>query len=116
MKSDSDSEDDGIEDEEFFIDWNLEGLQERLLAEGKINDPKWLDNYLYPHIYLHLIHLTRSVQNYWVKESKFAEFFAADFLLSDDLKLYVLEVNYNPQILSVTDDRILRNYKMIMVA
>lgn len=56
------SEDDtGIEDEEFFIDWNLEGLQDRLLDEGKISDPNWLDNYLYPQIHRHLIHLTRSV-------------------------------------------------------
>jgi len=35
--------------------------------------------------------------------------------LTDDLEIYVLECNYNPQILSVTPERIRRNYKMVMV-
>lgn len=44
-----------------------------------------------------------------------SEFFAVDFLMNDDLEIFVLEVNYNPQILSVTPERIRRNIKMIMV-
>ena len=34
---------DDVEEEEFFIDWNLEGLQELLLKEGRIKNNKWLD-------------------------------------------------------------------------
>lgn len=47
-------------------------------------------------------------------ESRFSEFLATDFVLSDDLEIFILETNANPQILSVTPDRIIRNYKMVM--
>jgi tubulin polyglutamylase TTLL1 len=51
----------------------------------------------------------------FVKDYRFSEFLAVDFLLDDSLRIWVLEVNFNPQILSVTPDRIKRNYKMIDV-
>ena len=40
--SKNDKQDD-VEEEEFFIDWNLEGLQELLLKEGRIKNNKWLE-------------------------------------------------------------------------
>ena len=49
----------------------------------------------------------------FVRDSRFSEFIAIDFLLDDNLDIWLLEFNYNPQILSVTEDRIARNYKMI---
>jgi tubulin polyglutamylase TTLL1 len=51
----------------------------------------------------------------FVKDYRFSEFLAVDFLLDDNLKIWLLEVNFNPQILRVTPDRIKRNYKMIDV-
>jgi tubulin polyglutamylase TTLL1 len=57
----------------------------------------------------------RSGEHKFYRDPRLSEFFAVDFIMSDDLLLYVLEVNYNPQILSVTPERIKRNYKMILV-
>lgn len=54
--------------------------------------------------------IQRTFNNY---NFSFGEFFAVDFLLDDNLDVWVLEVNYNPQVLSVTPDRIRRNYKML---
>jgi tubulin polyglutamylase TTLL1 len=109
-----------VEEEEFFIDWNLEGLQELLIKEGRISNEMWLDEYLYPRIHRSLIHMVRSTYYTFVRDSRyklalcsFGEFFAVDFLLDDDLEVWVLEVNYNPQVLAVTPDRILRNFKMV---
>ena len=61
-----------------------------------MNSDKWLENKLYPMIYTKLIHLVRSVQDKFSKDSRFAEFFATDFILTDDLEIYILETNYNP--------------------
>ena len=59
--------------------------------------------------------MIRSSQAPFTRDSRFAEFLAVDFILDNDLRIWVLEVNFNPQILSVTPDRIIRNYKMIDV-
>lgn len=66
-------------------------------------------------MYKSIIHLVRSGEYKLHVESRVAEFFAVDFILSDNLEIFVLECNYNPQILSVTPERIRRNYKMMMV-
>jgi hypothetical protein len=57
--------------------------------------------------------MVRSSYHTFTRDSRFGEFFAVDFLLDDNLDVWVLEVNYNPQVLSVTPDRILRNFKMV---
>ncbi|CAD8076688.1 unnamed protein product [Paramecium sonneborni] len=102
------------EDEEMFIDWNLEGIEELLKEQGRITKKQqWLQNYLYPRIYSKIIHTIRSGQYSFYKDSRFSEFLAIDFLLDYELDIWLLEINYNPQILSVTPDRIKRNYKMI---
>lgn len=102
-----------VEEEEFFIDWYLEALADLLYKQGYTKNPNWLNDELYPKIYKAIIHLVRSGQYKLYKDPRVAEFFAVDFILSDDLEIYVLEVNYNPQILSVTKERIKRNYKMV---
>ena len=95
-EDDSSSDSDSIEDEEFFIDWYLEGLQDLLLAQGRIKSTAWLEDYLYPRIHRSLVHLTRSSYHTFARDSRYAEFFAVDFLLDDNLDVWVLEVNFNP--------------------
>ena len=56
--------------------------------------------------------MIRSTSYTFARDSRFSEFFAVDFLLDDDLDVWVLEVNYNPQILDTTPEKIKRNYKM----
>jgi D-alanine-D-alanine ligase-like ATP-grasp enzyme len=40
--------------------------------------------------------MIRSTYYTFARDSRFSEFFAVDFLLDDDLDVWVLEVNYNP--------------------
>ncbi|CAD8137738.1 unnamed protein product [Paramecium pentaurelia] len=113
-KNQSNSIESQEEDEEMFIDWNLEGIEELLKEQGRIpKNQNWLQEYLYPRIYVKIIHTIRSGQYAFYQDSRFCEFLAIDFLLDNDLDIWLLEINYNPQILSVTSDRIKRNYKMI---
>jgi hypothetical protein len=40
--------------------------------------------------------MIRSVESKFTKDSRTGEFFATDFLMSDDLEIFILETNYNP--------------------
>jgi hypothetical protein len=40
--------------------------------------------------------MMRSVKDKFAHDSRGGEFFATDFLMTDDLKIYILETNYNP--------------------
>ena len=40
--------------------------------------------------------MVRSTYYSFSRDSRFGEFFAVDFLLDNDLEVWVLEVNYNP--------------------
>lgn len=100
---------------ESYIDWDFDGLQDILLSEGRIQDKEWVHKHFYPLIYRTLIHMIRSTQGFFYRDSRFSEFLAVDFILDNDLRIWALELNFNPQILSVTSDRIRRNYRMIDV-
>ncbi|CAD8120836.1 unnamed protein product [Paramecium sonneborni] len=100
-------------DEQFFINWKLDYLQELLLQQKKIKNKNWLNNYLYPKIHNTIQHLIMSTQQFYDKDSKLSEFFGVDFMLTDDLQIYVLEVNSNPQLLKTTPDRIKQNTKLV---
>lgn len=52
-----------------------------------------------------IIHAIKSTQHTFAKDSKLGEFFAADFLLTDELDLHIMEINYNPQTLNTTESR-----------
>ena len=64
--------------------------------EGKTKNKNWLEEELYPKIYKSIIHIVRSGEYKFYRDSRLSEFFAVDFILSEDLEIFVLEVNYNP--------------------
>ncbi|CAK92738.1 unnamed protein product (macronuclear) [Paramecium tetraurelia] len=99
--------------EDLYIDWKLDYLQELLLNQSKIKNRKWLKKELLPQIDRMIIHAIRSTQQTFAKDSKLGEFFAADFILTDDLKLYIMEINYNPQTLKTTEARLKQHTKMV---
>ncbi|CAD8142537.1 unnamed protein product [Paramecium octaurelia] len=103
---------DNSDESELYIDWKLDYLQDLLLKQGKIKDTKWLQNYLYPTIDRMIIHAIRSTQQKFNRDSRLAEFFAADFILTDDLQIYIMEMNYNPQTLKTTLAREKQHAKM----
>ncbi|CAK79159.1 unnamed protein product (macronuclear) [Paramecium tetraurelia] len=112
---DDDNNNDEISSQEdtLFIDWKLDHLQEILLKEGRIENNKWLQNELLPKVDRMIIHAIRSTQHTFAKDSKLGEFFAADFLLTDDLDLHIMEINYNPQTLNTTEARKQQHFKMV---
>jgi hypothetical protein len=81
---------------EFVVDFPLEGLHEYLTAEGKINDPLWLQKEVYPQIYRAVTHLTRMGEHDLLIDSRVNENFAIDFLLDEDSKIWFMENNPNP--------------------
>ncbi|CAD8046401.1 unnamed protein product [Paramecium sonneborni] len=104
--------DDNSDESELYIDWKLDYLQDLLIKLGKIKDTKWLQNFLYPTIDRMIIHAIRSAQSNFNRDSRLAEFFAADFILTDDLQIYIMEMNYNPQTLKTTLAREKQHAKM----
>ncbi|CAD8106689.1 unnamed protein product [Paramecium sonneborni] len=100
-------------EEQYYIDWNLDYIQELLLKQKKIKNKNWLNNYLYPKIHNAIQHLIMSTQQFFDKDSKLSEFFGVDFMLTDDLQIYVLEVNSNPQLLKTIPYRVIQNTKLV---
>lgn len=72
-----------------------------------------MQNYLYPIVDRSIIHAIRATEHTFSKDSKAAEFFAADFILTDDFKVYIMEINYNPQTLKSTPLRVSAHTKMV---
>ncbi|CAK80036.1 unnamed protein product (macronuclear) [Paramecium tetraurelia] len=93
------------QDDDLYIDWNLEELQDILLQQGKIKSRNWLNEELYPQIMRKITHLFFSVEKYLLKDSRVGEFFGVDFILDDDLNLWIFECNRNPNFLAVTEGR-----------
>ncbi|CAD8188739.1 unnamed protein product [Paramecium pentaurelia] len=114
-ENDDDDNNDEINSQEdtLFIDWKLDHLQDILLKEGKIQNKEWLQNELLPKVDRMIIHAIRSTQHTFAKDSKLGEFFAADFLLTDELDLHIMEINYNPQTLNTTESRRQQHFKMV---
>mmetsp|Transcript_22230 Transcript_22230/g.19066 ORF Transcript_22230/g.19066 Transcript_22230/m.19066 type:complete len:130 (+) Transcript_22230:1122-1511(+) len=71
-------------------------MQEYLLEKGKISDPNWLDNYLYPQFKKALIHLTRASKWSGVRFSQVYKYWGIDFIMDDDLNVYFIEANSGP--------------------
>lgn len=52
-----------------------------------------------------ITHLYFSVDKYMFKDSRVGEFFGVDFIMDDNLVLWILECNRNPNFLAVTEGR-----------
>ena len=68
---------------------------------------------MYPRIHRSLVHMVRSTYHTFARDSSFGEFLAIDFLLDNDLEVWVLEVNYNPYVLDTKQEKIIINFKMV---
>jgi hypothetical protein len=77
----------------------LGDLQEYLLEIGKISDPNWLDNYLRPQFKRAFLSMAKMNEEYFYKSSDVFELFGADFVIDDDLNLFIIEVNASPMII-----------------
>jgi tubulin monoglycylase TTLL3/8 len=77
----------------------LEDLQEYLLETKKITDPNWLDNYLRPQFKRAFLSMAKMNEEHFYKSSDVFELFGADFVIDNDLNLYIIEVNASPMII-----------------
>ena len=73
--------------------WNFTKFQDYLLEKKIITDPNWLDNYLRPELKKGMVHLLRSAEKEFLKNSAIYELSGADFMLDENLDLWFLEVN-----------------------
>ena len=76
--------------------WGLDKFAEYLVKIGKIDNIKWLDTYLRPTFSKAFIHLARAARETMVKDSRFFQFLGVDFLMDEDLKVWLIEVNSIP--------------------
>lgn len=91
----------------------LEDLQEYLLQEGKITDPNWLDNYLRPEFKRAFLSMAKMNEEYFYKSSDVFELFGVDFVIDEDLKLHIVEVNASPMIIGTATRKTLLLKKMM---
>jgi hypothetical protein len=60
---------------------------------------------LRPQIFRKVTHLYLSVREELLPDSRVGEFFGVDFIMDNNLRLWVLECNRNPNFLAVTNGR-----------
>jgi len=88
-----------------FQMWNLQRLQDHLLAIGKITDKNWLDNYLRPEFKKAMIHLIKMVSGSFLKRSQIYELYGTDFMLDDNLNLWFIECNSGPVLSGSSEEK-----------
>jgi len=76
--------------------WDFPRFQEYLLKAGVVKDPNWLENYLRPEFKKACIHLLRSVQHKFRKDSSLYEVYGVDFIIDTDMNIWFLEANAGP--------------------
>ena len=79
-----------------FQIWMLDEFERYLLEAGLINDNNWLNNYLRPEFKKAMVHLIRISQHSFLKTSSVYELYGLDFILDQDMKLWVIEANAKP--------------------
>jgi len=88
-----------------FQMWNFNRLQNYLLENKKISDPKWIDNYLRPEFQKAMIHLIRMSQSGFAKLSAVYELFGVDFMLDEEMNLWFLECNSSPVMSGTSEEK-----------
>jgi len=78
--------------------WTYESFQKYLLQQGLIHDLDWLDNYLRPALKKMAVHLIRMSQGKFAKTSSVYEIYGVDLVLDDELNLWFIEANVNPDL------------------
>jgi hypothetical protein len=76
--------------------WSFERLKDKLLENGQISDPEWLDNHLRPQIKKLFAHLLRSSSQHFLKRSQLYELWAIDLMLDENLNVRLIENNAYP--------------------
>ena len=76
--------------------WSFERLHDYLFEKGIVTDPNWLDSYLRPEMKKAMVHLMRLATRKFLKNSSMYELFGVDFMFTDNLGLWFIELNSTP--------------------
>lgn len=82
-----------------------EQFHDEMMRTGKIKDPNWLDNYLRPEFQKAFIHSAKMVHPHLYRSSNLYEMFGVDFVIDENFKLYVIEVNASPMIIGTSHEK-----------
>jgi hypothetical protein len=88
-----------------FQTWMYQRLQDYLIETKKINDTNWLETSLRPQMKKAMIHAVRMSSHGFVKRSNLYGLFGVDFLLDNNLKLWMIEINSGPALEAPTEER-----------
>jgi len=78
--------------------WDFERLGKHLKKEGRVKKTTWVKNYLIPEMETAVVHLMRMSQGTFLQRSQLFQFFAVDFLLDENLKVWFMDVEANPSL------------------
>jgi len=84
--------------------WSFGELEAYLLESGKVQDPKWLDNHLRPQFRKAMIHIVKMSSEFFWKQSNVYGLFGLDFMLDENMNLWFIEANPNPQLKTLFND------------
>ena len=95
FKNESEDDVEEVNANEFQI-WTFDDLQNYLLANGYINDANWIQNSLSKQLKEIMIHSLRMSQHTFEKKSQLFELLGCNFVLDNNLKAWLIEINTNP--------------------
>jgi len=84
--------------------WNFTRFNDYLNEKKVVNDANWVENYLRAEFRKAFIYTTKMAEKDFLKHSGVFEMFGLDFMLDDELNLWLIEVNASP-VLSGTSDQ-----------
>ena len=64
----------------------------------KVNDTNWVDNYLRPEFERAFLSTAKMIEKRVYNSSDVFEMYGVDFVIDDDLKVYIIEINASPMI------------------
>ncbi len=76
----------------------LDELNDYVNEIKKVNDTKWLDNYLRVEFEKAFLSVAKMVEKRIYNSSDVFEMYGVDFVIDDDLKVYIIEINASPMI------------------
>jgi len=88
-----------------FQTWTFSRLQGYLLHTGMVKDENWIENNLRVQMKTAMVHMIRMTKRFFLKRSQSYELFGIDFVLDENLKLWLIEANSSPMMEATTEER-----------
>lgn len=77
---------------------SLDELGEYIYKEGKTKDPQWASNYLRREFKKAFLSIAHMIKSDLPQDSNYYEMLGVDFVIDEDLRVYIIEINASPMI------------------